>query len=134
MIYYDTQQITLNSFQNRVVSYSYNNSLLIFCIFSFQETERSRVGHGDLLKSRKGKFSVMNIKYLYFQHMKQRAKICLQSKKLQALKCIQLQTYSRVPKHLCSLIIFHHRVNIFSGYLSSTVCLNFCLINRFRSS
>ena len=52
--------------------YSYNNFLIIFCILSFQETERSRVGHGDLLKSRKGMFSVMNIKYLYFQHRKQK--------------------------------------------------------------
>ena len=69
MIYYDTQQIiSINSCRN---SYPYNNFLIIFCILSFQETERSRVGHGDLLKSRKGMFSVMNIKYLYFQHMKQ---------------------------------------------------------------
>ena len=71
MIYYDTQQIiTINSFQNRfLVSYLYDNILLIFCILSFQETERSRVGHGDLLKSRKGMFSVINTKYIYFLHI-----------------------------------------------------------------
>ena len=35
---------------------------------------------------------------------------------------LYFQANSKAQQHSCSLIIFHHRVNVFSGHLSFNVC------------